>query len=64
MATSASTVVSFPEIQHMHWCPTKGEGGQRVEQHVAYVDNEAGKSVPAKRVTRCQDCGECRYDDL
>lgn len=64
---AAAPVTSpLPTIHHEHWCqPTGGRDAIRVEQYLAYTDDEkTGRSLPSKRVTRCQECGEARYEDL
>ena len=56
---------AYPPIHHMHWCqPTGTRTVVRIEQDIAYVDDANGRSVPAKRRTRCVECGESRLDDL
>lgn len=56
---------TLPFMVHEHFCqPTAGRDAIRVEQFIAYADAPSGRSEPAKRVTRCQECGVARYDNL
>ncbi len=61
----ATAPQALPKVVHELFClPRSAEESVRVEQFVAYRDNEAGRSVPAVTVTRCMECGASTYQPI
>ncbi len=49
-------------LAHEHFCQPTGDREEiRVEDYISYADDGDGRSVPAKLVTRCLECGAATY---